>query len=123
MEEVKRWIDFANNDLDTASYLYQGKKYEECAFFCQQSVEKFLKAMLIQRKRDIIKTHDLLVLAEILDLPINLRENCKELTLIYIFVRYPDTAEVSEIKTKAKKYISFAKRIKKWTDRQLLNQN
>ena len=74
---------------------------------------------MIKMKKDIIKTHDLLVLAEILGLPVDLRENCKELTLIYVFARYPDTAEVSEIKTKAKKYISFAKKVKKWTNKQL----
>lgn len=119
MEEVKRWIEIADRDLDTASYLYKGKKYEECAFFCQQAVEKFLKAIMIKMKKDIIKTHDLLVLAEILGLPVDLRENCKELTLIQVFARYPDTAEVSEIKTKAKKYISFAKKVKKWTNKQL----
>ena len=75
------------------------------------------------KRKDIIKTHDLLVLAEILDLPFNLREKCKELTLIYIFARYPDTIGIFEIKTKAKRYISFAKRIKKWASKQLLNQN
>ena len=54
-EEVKRWIEKAEKDLDAAEYLFKGKKYEECSLFCQQSVEKALKSVLLNRTNKIIK--------------------------------------------------------------------
>ena len=68
-EEVKRWIEKARRDLDIANYLLDGKKYEECSLFCQQSVEKALKAVLLSKTNKIIKIHDLNILALKVNLP------------------------------------------------------
>ena len=47
-EEIKSWVDQSEKDLDTGEYLFEGKRYDEAAFFFQQSVEKALKALLLQ---------------------------------------------------------------------------
>ncbi|NMG83285.1 MAG: HEPN domain-containing protein [Methanosarcinales archaeon] len=50
-KEVKEWWKQAKRDLITAENCKNSKDYYACAFFCQQSVEKGLKAMYIAKKR------------------------------------------------------------------------
>ena len=89
-EEIKRWIEKAKKDLDTAGYLLKGKRYDECSLFCQQSVEKALKAILLNKTNQIIRIHNLNILATKVNLPENLRGLCEELTMVYLITRYPD---------------------------------
>ncbi len=117
-EEIKIWWEQAKRDFDTAKFLYNGKKYEESALFSQQTIEKSLKALLLKKEK-IIKTHDLLFLAEKVKLPENLKENCKELSLIYVHARYPDTGEIKDKKNKAKIYLSYVDKVLKWIEKQL----
>jgi len=118
-EEVKRWFEKSKKDWDTAEYLLKGKKYEECCLFCQQSVEKALKSVLLNQSDSIIKVHDLNLLAKKVNLPEGLRELCRELTIIYITARYPDTPELNNKSEKAKRYLSFAREILKWTEKNI----
>lgn len=54
-EEVKRWLKKAKQDLDSAKYNYEGKKYDVSAFLCQQSSEKALKALLLEKSGQLRK--------------------------------------------------------------------
>jgi len=113
-EDVKRWWNQAERDLSTARYLFEGKKYEECAFFCQQAVEKGLKAFLIGKNKDYPKTHDLLFLAQGIILPSHLKESLKELTLAYIYVRYPERVQVLKMSNKAKVFLKLSEEVLEW---------
>ncbi len=48
-EEIKNWWDKAEDDLEKAIILYKNRKYDGTAFYCQQSIEKGLKALYIRK--------------------------------------------------------------------------
>ena len=52
-EEVKRWWNKAKDDLEKAKILFENKKYDGTVFFCQQSVEKGLKALSLKEKNKL----------------------------------------------------------------------
>ena len=58
-EEVKRWWSKAEDDFDKAEILFKNKKYDGAVFFCQQAVEKGLKALTLKKQNKIKKIHDL----------------------------------------------------------------
>jgi len=62
MEEVKRWWKKAVDDLEKAEILYKNKKYDGTVFYCQQAVEKGLKALQLKKTKKIKKIHDLVEL-------------------------------------------------------------
>jgi len=45
-EEAKRWLSEAQWDLETAQILHDSRRYNSCAFICQQAGEKAAKALL-----------------------------------------------------------------------------
>ena len=49
---VRQWLDKATADFEAAEQLCgQGGRFREIvAFHCQQAVEKYLKALLVQRQ-------------------------------------------------------------------------
>ena len=116
-KEALTWWAKARRDVETAAYLSQGERYEEACFFCQQAVEKTLKAVLIARSGKIVKTHDLVFLAGLAKLPSNCKEPCKELTAVYIASRYPDSPEFSDEEERSRKFIELAERVLKWAKR------
>ena len=77
---VEDWILFAERDLKTAEILIKDEypMTNIIAFHCQQAIEKFLKAFLVEKDIPIIKTHDLIKLnnmvKEIIDLGIDERK-------------------------------------------------
>ncbi|RLG23487.1 DNA-binding protein, partial [Methanosarcinales archaeon] len=81
-KEVKEWWKQAKRDLITAENCKNSKDYYACAFFCQQSVEKGLKAIYIAKKRMSHGTmhsliHSLIYFATEIDMP----------SRFYIFLR------------------------------------
>jgi HEPN domain-containing protein len=63
---VEQWLDKATADFEAAEQLcgQSGRFRGIVAFHCQQAVEKYLKALLIQRQVEFPKTHDI---AKLLD--------------------------------------------------------
>ncbi|HLC84910.1 MAG TPA: HEPN domain-containing protein [Candidatus Nanoarchaeia archaeon] len=115
-----QWLAQAKKDLGTAKYLHNGKRHEESAFFCQQSVEKSLKSLVLSRDHELIKTHDLVFLAKRVSLPSEFEQTCKELTLIYVHVRYPDAVvNIKDLNKKSKRYLISAEGVLKWVRAQL----
>ncbi|MBI3035239.1 HEPN domain-containing protein [Candidatus Woesearchaeota archaeon] len=118
-EEVKRWWKKAKDDLKKAKILFDNKKYDGSAFFCQQAAEKGLKAVMLKEKNKILKIHDLVELGKRVNLPQNLINYCKELTLAYIYARYPDIEEAKNIKDISAKFLKNTAEILKWTGKKL----
>jgi HEPN domain-containing protein len=118
MKEVKKWMEKAEHDLNTARINLQQKIYDASAFFCQQAVEKALKALYIKKFRRLFKTHDLYLLGKRLDLPKELLEVCDEISSLYVETRYPDSyAEFN--KEKVSKTIQKAKEVIKWVKKKI----
>ena len=118
-EEVKRWWNKAKDDLDKATILFKNQKYDGTVFFCQQAVEKALKALFLKEKNKIRKIHDLVELGKDVKLPENLINYCKELTLSYIYSRYPDIEEDKDIKSISSNFLKYSKEILKWVEKNI----
>ena len=100
---VKEWIAFAEMDYLTAKHLYENmypKPLEIICYHCQQCAEKLLKAALIANNVSLQKTHDLGLLAEMLQEYISVDENyiniCNDLTPYGIKIRYPQELFIEE---------------------------
>ncbi len=63
---IKSWLEKAEHDYQIARILADGELvfYDEACFHCQQSVEKFFKAVIIYHTGGFKKTHDLVGLFE-----------------------------------------------------------
>ena len=117
--EVARWKTKAENDFTAASDLFKAESSatDAICFHCQQAVEKYLKALLINCEMKFQRTHDLIVLAEILSSKYPELEKFKEdfsrLTFYAVDIRYPNeefTPDAEEIQ-KALKCVKSVRRI------------
>lgn len=67
VEETRRWLRFAREDLEIAELiLEQGSVPRAACFNAQQAAEKALKALLIARDTEFPKTHELFGLSRLL---------------------------------------------------------
>jgi HEPN domain-containing protein len=97
MNEEEEWLGKALHDMETARANFQQNIYDASAFFCQQAVEKALKALYIKKFKKLLKTHDLYLLGQKVGLPNNLLEICDKISPFYVETRYPDSyAEFDE---------------------------
>jgi len=93
-KQVEDWIVLADKDLYAAEIMIKNNDSltNIVAFHCQQAIEKYLKAFLIENDVPLIRTHDLIKLngmtKEIKDLGIN-EEKLIIINEVYIDSRYP----------------------------------
>lgn len=92
MKEMKRWWKQAESDLEAAEKNIKIKLYYVSAFLSQQAVEKALKALALKEKNKLIKTHNVLRLAKMLNLPSTLLLKTASLEPVYQETRYPDVS-------------------------------
>lgn len=92
-KEAVNWWKQAKRDLITAENCKNSGDYYACAFFCQQSVEKGLKALFIVINRtNPDKSHSLIYLASETKVPSEFNKFLRELTPEFVTTRYPDAA-------------------------------
>ena len=118
-KEIENWWQQAERDLDTANYLFDGKRYKEASFFCQQAAEKALKALLLKKEAKIIKIHDLVKLAQLVNISDDLLTDCEKLTFVYVDTRYPDTGKQDYTLNETKADVERAKRILQWVEKNI----
>ena len=120
-KQVEDWILLADNDL-YATEIIMKDEYpltNIVVFHCQQTIEKYLKAYLIEKGITLVKTHDLIrlndMIKEINDLGID-ENRLISINEVYIESRYPgelgllpDGMPTDE---QAKEFIEYAKEIK-----------
>jgi HEPN domain-containing protein/predicted nucleotidyltransferase len=58
-DAVKGWLKQAQEELDIATYLLGGQYFKGACFHSQQSIEKAVKAMLLDKGWELEKTHSL----------------------------------------------------------------
>ena len=92
-DETKVWLRYAVENLDSAKVLLKSSLYNPCLQNVQQSVEKSLKALLIEYGSLLKKTHDILDLKnqlKILKIEVELSDDhCDFLNSIYLPSKYP----------------------------------
>jgi HEPN domain-containing protein len=93
---TREWVRKAESDYRVAAGLAAGFKpsaADQICFLCQQSAEKFLKAILEEAGQSIPKTHDLLVLVALVQQShptvTGLRRGLTVLTRYAVAPRYP----------------------------------
>jgi len=93
-KQVESWIFLADNDLYAAELLLK-EEYpltNIIAFHCQQMIEKYLKAFLIENDVKLVRTHDLIKLNEMVNEVKYIGIDEKKLLIInevYMESRYP----------------------------------
>lgn len=88
---VHKWVQSAQEDLGVAKELLSNKRYAYCLFFCQLSLEKLLKALIIDKTDDAPPiTHDLVKLAAAAQLSTDDRQvlQLREITTFNVEARY-----------------------------------
>jgi len=105
---VRRWLERALDDLDTAQLLYENyhpKKLEASCYHCQQAVEKALKAYLNLKEYDFPYTHDCrklcILCADFNEQFYSYTDDCVDITPFATQARYPANDEITEAETKA----------------------
>ena len=93
-EIIEFWMAEANEAQTVARHLFEKQDYSYSLFFGHLAIEKFLKALFVQRStgEDIPRTHNLLRLAKEARLEIS-EERQRDLVRITAFnleARYPD---------------------------------
>lgn len=115
------WIDRAVYDMDTARAMLQTGRWIYSIFMCQQSLEKYIKALIAYQDKEIIPIHNLRRLAEIASVIHELEESTLTkldfLSNYYINARYKEDLDqlskgISE--TVAEDFIQFSEGIISW---------
>lgn len=95
-DNTKSWLKKANHDLLNISNNLVAKKvpWDTICFHAQQAGEKILKAYLVNHKKSVPRTHDLIHLLEkciTIDKSLEkLEDACRQLTQYAVTSRYPN---------------------------------
>jgi HEPN domain-containing protein len=91
--ETKRWLQFAEENFQSAQILAESKLFNPCLQNVQQSIEKAIKALLIEKAVGLKRTHSIFELKQLLsDNGVALAlsdDDCDFLDSIYLPTRYP----------------------------------
>ncbi len=93
LKETKVWLNLADEHFKDADLLFKHRHFSGCVYFCHQTLEKILKACIVEFARKIPpKHHDLDRLAGATKVKIGKKRivELKELTKHFWKVRYPD---------------------------------
>ncbi|MEJ2195597.1 MAG: HEPN domain-containing protein [Ignavibacteriaceae bacterium] len=92
-EETKSWLTYSEENLEAAKVLLESELYNPCLHNIQQSIEKALKSIFIEKVIPFKKTHYIMELKNILiknGITIELTEDeCDLLDSIYLPTKYP----------------------------------
>ena len=111
---VRRWLRYALDDLKVARAIEDmGSSYwRGCAYHSQQAIEKALKGYLAFHQVRFTKTHDIATLLDaVAGVDPKLAKKLattKRLTKFAIEYRYPDAADKSMTRAKARSALSLA---------------
>ena len=116
--ETRLWLKYAKEDFENMQIMWNAYRYNSTAFFCQQVLEKIMKAVIIEfANRRPPKIHDLLRLKKegSLILPKKWEKILKLLTRHYYLVRYPDMVKAyTSSRKKMEPVIAETKEIYQW---------
>ncbi len=118
-EEARRWLAQGDADLAHAQASRQAGFYFATAFGCHQAAEKWLKAAVIELRRTLPpKTHNLVELGRLLEVPEEVMSDLRLLNPEYAASRYPDAANGVPAENyddrKARLLLEAAERVHRW---------
>ena len=115
--DVLKWIEFAERDLQIARRMIS-EYPDDSAFHSQQAAEKALKAVLIKKSGELIKTHELAFLAKHVKAPAEIVSECVDLNELSVSMRYPGADEVIGEYT-PEKAVKAAEKVLSWSKKQI----
>ena len=65
-EETRHWLDYADQDAQSARILLQSRLYNPCLYHSQQAIEKCLKAIIVDHDLAFQRTHSIRGLVNII---------------------------------------------------------
>jgi HEPN domain-containing protein len=97
IEEARRWLAAANDDLKLARLAASNAFHAPACFHAQQAAEKAVKALHFARGARSVTGHNIRKLIEALDPRVpaldSALDDARELDLVYIPARYPNGLE------------------------------
>ncbi len=121
MDEAKKWLNMAEEDLLWAKASLKEEIWRGACFAAQQGAEKSLKSYLLVKNKSFPKIHDLVSLNDHcrnIDNEFDrLNDSCNFISPYYLSSRYPDIVEFEEysgemanvVVKKAEEIIKFVK--------------
>ena len=95
IEKYEKWLEMAEDDLDTATVMFNSKKYMYVSFMCQQAIEKLSKGIYVYTfNKEAPFTHNINIILRDIEKVTNSKEYSKyeslfaTLTSFYIIGRY-----------------------------------
>lgn len=92
-KDTELWLEYAEDNLKSAVVLLKSELFNPSLQSAQQAVEKYIKALLIERAAGLLKTHSIRELTGIIELVgISISINDDEIDLldsIYLPTKYP----------------------------------
>jgi HEPN domain-containing protein len=123
-DDIAYWMQLARLDLESAQKSLQGESYLHCLFGCQQSLEKLLKALVVEvTNQSPPRLHNLVRLASIAGLRLDSQHETllSKLSLEYIELRYPEElATVDEMNSRevAEEHLQQTEELFRWLEAQ-----
>lgn len=118
--DIEQWLKLSEYDLTTAQAMLDSKRYLYVLFCCQQSLEKYLKGLVVRETGEFPpRTHDLIRLATLAKLSLTDQYDSflRRITNYYIGTRYPE--EVARLaqevnQSVAKEYFEKTQEVISW---------
>ncbi len=114
-QQTRERLDKAAIDLRSAKVLFDAGLTDPTCFHCQQSAEKYIKAVLEEYDQAVPITHDLLTLIDLISPYLSVTDSARDaaaaLSVYAIEIRYPGTdVELDD----AKDAITKAEELQQW---------
>jgi len=119
-KDFEEWLRQADYDLDTADFMFKGKRYIYAVFMCHLSIEKALKGLFQERLNKIPpKTHNLIYLIKKanIEIPEDMGRFVVKLNQASIVTRYPEDLNLLQseyTQSVAKEILSKTKEVLTW---------
>jgi HEPN domain-containing protein len=129
---TKKWLDYAKGDLEGAEILLKSAKtqwtYQLSVLHCHQTIEKILKAIIVENGETPIKTHNLVFLLQKtkLEIPVDFKNYIEELNPHYQPARYPDVVYKGPVlkydEKVARYHLNKTQNLFSWLEKKLISK-
>ena len=128
-DEVKTfWVKQSDEDWRVVQSLFTNRHYAHALFYCHLSLEKILKALVVQKTKEHSPyIHNLLVLAQkaVIHVSQEQQEQFQEITTFNVRARYDDVKHQfyrKATKEYTEKYIEITKQLRLWLKKNYLKK-